>query len=329
MFNKSALLIILSAAFAVALPTGSIPSTLAGVHVLGVSASDVKTPSTNYAGVPSVRNVREEAQPSLQFPQVDAEKEKAPTVPKDTSSVPGVTLPQGETFVTDTLPKVDASTGSVLKNPSIARSSVPAPPLAFSNLKDKDKSSKDDSEKPDASTLKPPSSSASISFYARTQPNNTVPQPSATTPENPDTLVSDVQSTVEGAGKVTVIKGNMPREGHIPGVHMPSVPSTHESTQSSPPQDLSSFATDAATGLKSASSNVKSPSMARRAESCDSEYTLTYCRQVLLDTSVTGKVGLSCSAAKTSDNIYPLCSKRLDVQGLALDCVDAIVNSLA
>ncbi|KAG2126041.1 hypothetical protein DEU56DRAFT_823184 [Suillus clintonianus] len=325
MFNKSALLIILSAAFAVALPTGFIPRTLAGVHVLGVSASDVKTPSTNYVGVPSVRNAREEAQPSLQFPQVDAEKEKAPTVPKDTSSVPGVTLPQGETFVTDTLPKVDASTGSVLKNPSIARSSVPAPPLGFS--KAKGKSSKDDSEKSDASTLKPPSGSASISFYARTEPNNTVPQPRATTPENPD--VSDMQSTVEGAGKVTVIKGNLPRERHIPGVHMPSVPSTHEFTQSSPPQDLSSFATDAATGLKSASSNVKSPSMARRAESCDSGYTLTYCRQVLLDTAVTGKMGLSCSSTKTNDKIYPLCSRRMDVQGLALDCVDATVNSLA
>ncbi|KAG1742432.1 hypothetical protein EDB19DRAFT_1827646 [Suillus lakei] len=295
MFNKSALLIIIGAAFAVALPTGSIPkgpSTLDGVHALGANipgVSDVKTPSTNYVGVAGVhKEIREVAPPSFQLPQADAEKEKAPTVPKVTFSVPAVSLPQRET---DELPEVDAPTASVLKNlaaelPKIPRSAIPALPRKGKN-KSKGKSGEDDSETPDASTLKPPSGSAAITWYARTQPNDTAPQPNdtapqpnITTPEGPD--VSRRQSAVRGAGKVTMSEGNLPRERHIPGVYMPSVPSTPELTQSSPPKDLYSLATHAATGLESASSfNVKSPSLARRAESCDSDYTLTYCREVL------------------------------------------------
>ncbi|KAG1879930.1 hypothetical protein F4604DRAFT_539519 [Suillus subluteus] len=310
MFNKSVLLIIISAAFAVALPTGSItkgPSTLHRIHDLGASISgvlDVKTPSTNHAGIADVHEVREVAHPSFQLPQV--EKEKEPTVPKGTLSAPAV--PQDESLVTDELPEVDASTASVLKNPAdelpkILRSIIPSPPH-----KSIDKSEKDKLETPDASTPKPPSSPASISSYARTQPNNA-------SPKDPD--VSRIQSAVGDAGKIAVT------EAH---------------------KDLNSLATNAAKGLESASSpNVKPPSLARRAESCDSDYTLTYCKKVLqsgdssipkllqtvnVDTSVTGPVGLSCSGAKTADYVYPLCSKKLDVPGLALDCVDVILNTL-
>ncbi|KAG1750631.1 uncharacterized protein EDB91DRAFT_1244208 [Suillus paluster] len=91
------------------------------------------------------------------------------------------------------------------------------------------------------------------------------------------------------------------------------------------------------------SSNVKPPSLARRAESCSSGYTLAYCRRVLKagddfiptllammkeDTSVTGPVGLSCgSAAKTSEYSYPLCYKKMG-NGVALDCQEATINSL-
>ncbi|KAG2127598.1 uncharacterized protein EDB93DRAFT_201816 [Suillus bovinus] len=301
MFNKSTLLIIISAAFAVAVPTGSIPkgpSTLDSVHVLGASASipgisDVKTSSTKYVGI------------------ADVEKEKAPTVPKDTLSVPAVSLPQDESLVTDELPKVDLSTVE-----------LPSPPSQGN-----DKSE----QTPDASTLKPPSGSASIAWYARTLPNNT-------TPKNSDT--SRMQSAVKDVGKVVVIKGNLPRERHIPGVHMRSLPYTPELTQSSPPKESNSFATNAA----KASSPNEPPSLSRRAESCDSGYTLTYCKEVLesdnslipkllqsvnVDTSVTGPVGLSCSDTKTADYVYPLCSKMMDVQGLALDCIEAIASVLA
>ncbi|KAG2034391.1 hypothetical protein BDR03DRAFT_1013444 [Suillus americanus] len=311
MFNKSALLIIICAAFAVALPTGSIPkgpSTLDRVHDLGASISsisDVITPSTNHAGIANiVHEVRESSHPSFQLPQ--AEKEKEPTVPKGTLSVPAV--PQDESLVTDKLPEADASTASVLKNPAdespkIPRSIVPSLPG-----KGIDKLDKDELETPNASTPKPPSSPASISSYARAQPNNA-------TPKDPD--VSRIQSAVGDAGKVAVTEAY---------------------------KDLDSLATNAAKDLESASSpNVKPPSLARRAESCDPDYTLTYCRKVFqsgdslipkllktanVDTSVTGPVGLSCSGAKTADYIYPLCSKKLDVPGLALDCVDAILNAL-
>ncbi|KAG1731839.1 uncharacterized protein EDB91DRAFT_709048 [Suillus paluster] len=87
-------------------------------------------------------------------------------------------------------------------------------------------------------------------------------------------------------------------------------------------------------------SNVKPPSLARRAESCSSNYTLIYCRKVLeadnsfiqtllqsmgVDTSVTGPLGLSCSAAKTTDYINPLCSQTIE-KGLAMNCVEALVT---
>ncbi|KAG2340079.1 hypothetical protein BDR05DRAFT_991719 [Suillus weaverae] len=348
MFNKSALLIIIGAAFAVALPTGSIPkgpSTLDDAHVLGASipsVSDVKTPSTNYVGIADVhKEIREVAHPSFQLSQ--EEKEKVPTISENTLSVPAGSLPRDESLVTDELPEVDASTASVLKNPvnelpKILRSVIPSLPR-----KGKDKSDKDESETPDASTLKPPSGSASIYWYARTQPSNAVPQLNNPTPEDPD--ISRMQSAVGDTGKVAVIKGNLPRERQILGAHLPSVPSTPELTQSSPPKDLDSFAINAAKGLESASSpNVKPPSLAHRAESCDPDYALTYCREVLqsgdsfipkllqtvnVDTSITGPVGLSCSAAKTADYVYPLCSKKMDVQGLALDCVEAILSTLA
>lgn len=347
MFNKSALLIIIGAAFAVALPVDSTskgPSTLDGVHVLGVnipSVSDVNTPSTDQIGIADVqKEIREVAHFSFQLPEV--EEEKAPTVPKDTLSELVASLSRDEPLLTDELPKVDASSASVLGNPAvelpkILRSVMPSLPH-----KSKNKSDKDDVEVPDASTLRPPSGAAAISWnYARAQPNDTVPRPNDPTPEAPD--VSDMQPAVGDARKVAAIKGNLPRERHIPGVYMPAVPSTPELTQSSTPKDLKSFGTNAAKGLESASSsNVKSPSLARRAESCSSDYTLTYCRQVLQSdntfiptllqaihvdsTSVTGPVGLSCSPAKTADYVYPLCSKKMDVAGLALDCVAAILN---
>lgn len=345
MFNKSALLIIIGAAFAVALPVDSTskgPSSLDGVHVLGVSmpsVSDVNTPSIDQMGITDVRKeIREVAHLSFQLPGV--EEEKAPTVPKDALSELVARLPRDEPLLTDELPKVDASSASVLKNPAVElpnvlRSFMPS-------LKGKHKSDKDDSDMPDASTLRPPSGAAAISWnYARAQPNDTVPQPNNPTPEAPE--VFDMQSAVGDVRKVAASKGNLPRERHIPGVYMPSDPSTTTLTESSPPTDLKSFGTNAAKGLESASSpNVKSPSLARRAESCSSDYTLTYCRQVLQSdntfvptllqaihvdsTSVTGPVGLSCSPAKTTDYVYPLCSKKMDVAGLALDCVEAILN---
>jgi hypothetical protein len=350
MFNKSALLIIIGAAFAVALPVGSTskgPSTLDGVHVLGVNiptVSDVNTPSTDQIGIADVhKEIREVANLSFQLPE--AEKEKAPTVPKDTLSELAAGLPRDEPLLTDELPKVDASSASVLKNPAVELPKIVRGVMPSLPHKSKNKSDKDDSEMPDASTLRPPSGAAAISWnYARAQPNNTVPQPNTTTPDGPD--VPQMQSAVGDAGKVAVAKGNLPRERHIPGVHMPSVPSTPELTKSSPPKDLKSFGTNAAKGLESASSsNVKPPSLARRAESCSSDYTLTYCRQVLQSgdsfipmllqainvdsTSVTGQVGLSCSPAKTTDYVYPLCSKRMDVAGLALDCVEALLSVVA
>lgn len=344
MFNKSALLIIIGAAFAVALPVDSTskgPSSLDGVHVLGVSmpsVSDVNTPSIDQMGITDVRKeIREVAHLSFQLPGME---EKAPTVPKDALSELVARLPRDEPLLTDELPKVDASSASVLKNPAVElpnvlRSFMPS-------LKGKHKSDKDDSDMPDASTLRPPSGAAAISWnYARAQPNDTVPQPNNPTPEAPE--VFDMQSAVGDVRKVAASKGNLPRERHIPGVYMPSDPSTTTLTESSPPTDLKSFGTNAAKGLESASSpNVKSPSLARRAESCSSDYTLTYCRQVLQSdntfvptllqaihvdsTSVTGPVGLSCSPAKTTDYVYPLCSKKMDVAGLALDCVEAILN---
>ncbi|KAG1749382.1 hypothetical protein EDD22DRAFT_972820 [Suillus occidentalis] len=347
MFNKSALLIIIGAAFAVALPVDSASkgsSTLDGVRVFGVSIpsiSDVNTPSTDQLGITDVHEeIREVAHLSFHLPEV--EEEKAPTVPKDALSELVARLPRDEPLVTDELPKVDASSASVLKNPdvelpNVLRSFMPSLPR-----KGKNKSDKEDSDMPDASTLRPPSGAAAISWnYARAQPNDTVPQPNNPTPEAPD--VSDMHSAVGDARKVAVVTGNLPRERHIPGVYMPSDPSTTERTQSSPPTDLKSFGTNAAKGLESpSSSNVKSPSLARRAESCSSDYTLTYCRQVLQSdntfipellqtvhvdsTSVTGPVGLSCSPAKTTDYVYPLCSKKMDVVGLALDCVEAIIS---
>jgi hypothetical protein len=322
MFNKSALLIIIGAAFAAALPVDSIsksPSTLDGAHILGVSipsVSDVNTPSTDQIGITDVhKEIREVSHLSFQLPEV--EEEKAPTVPKDTLSELAAGLPRDEPLLTDELPKVDASSASLLKNPAVELPKIRRGVMPSLPQKSKDKSDKHDVEMPDASTLRPPSGAAAISWnYARAQPSNPVPQPNNTTPEEPD--VSDMRSAVGDAGKVAMIKGNLPRERHIPGVNMPSVPSTPELTQSSPPKDLTSFGTNAAKGLEStSSSNVKSPSLARRAESCSSDYTLTYCRQVLQSgdafiptllqainvdsTSVTGQVGLSCSPAKTTD----------------------------
>ncbi|KAG1895290.1 uncharacterized protein F5891DRAFT_1194345 [Suillus fuscotomentosus] len=321
MFNKSTLLIIIGAAFAVAIPTGSIPkgpSTLDNVRVLDNSVSipgvsDVKTPSTNYVGIADVD--KEVSNLSLQLPQV--EKEKAPTVPKDTSSAP---VPLDESLTTDELPKVDAST---IQSPSLPSQG-------------NDKSEKT----PDASTLTPPSGSASIAWYARTLPNNT-------TPQNPD--ASHMQSAVGEVSKVVMIKGNLPRERHIPGVHMLSLPSTPELTQSSPPKESSSPATDAAKAQKRASSpNVKPSSLARRAESCNSDYTLTYCKMVLqsddsrtpkllqylsVDTSATGPVGLSCSDTQTTDYVYPLCTKMMtevtDLGTVALDTVEAVYTAVS
>ncbi|KAG1784638.1 uncharacterized protein HD556DRAFT_208337 [Suillus plorans] len=321
MFNKSTLLIIIGAAFAVAIPTGSIPkgpSTLDNVRVLDNSVSipgvsDVKTPSTNYVGMSDVDT--EVSNLSLQLPQV--EKEKAPTVPKDTSSAP---VPLDESLATDELPKVDASTVQLPSLPSQGN----------------DKSEKT----PDASTLTPPSGSASIAWYARTLPNNT-------TPQNPD--ASRMQSAVGEVSKVVMIKGNLPRERHIPGVHMLSLPSTPELTQSSPPKESSSPATNAAKAQKRASSpNVEPSSLARRAESCNSDYTLTYCEMVLqsddsrtpkllqylsVDTSATGPVGLSCSDTQTTDHVYPLCSKTMtevaDLGTVALDAVEAIYSTVS
>ncbi|KAG2049196.1 hypothetical protein BDR06DRAFT_1012307 [Suillus hirtellus] len=316
MFNKSTLLIIIGAAFAVAIPTGSIPkgpSTLDNVRVLDNSVSipgvsDVKTPSTNYVGIAHVD--KEVSNLSLQLPQ--AEKEKAPTVPKDTRSAP---VPRDESLTTDELPKVDAST---IQSPSLPSQG-------------NDKSEKT----PDASTLTPPSGSASIAWYARTLPNNT-------TPQNPD--ASHMQSAVgevsKEVSKVVMIKGNLPRERHIPGVHMLSSPSTPELTQSSPPKESSSPATSAA--------NVEPSSLARRTESCNSDYTLTYCKMVLqsddsrtpkllqylsLDTSATGPVGLSCSDTQTTDYVYPLCTKMMtevtDLGTVALDTVEAVYTAVS
>lgn len=295
MFNKSTLLIIIGAAFAVAIPTGSIPkgpSTLDNVRVLDNSVSipgisDVKTPSTNYVGIADVD--KEVSNLSLQLPQV--EKEKAPTVPKDTSSAP---VPLDESLTTDELPKVDAST---IQSPSLPSQG-------------NDKSEKT----PDASTLTPPSGSASIAWYARTLPNNT-------TPQNPD--ASHMQSAVgevsKEVGKVVMIK------------------------------ESSSPATNAAKAQKRASSpNVEPSSLARRTESCNSDYTLTYCKMVLqsddsrtpkllqylsLDTSATGPVGLSCSDTQTTDYVYPLCSKMMtevtDLGTVALDTVEAVYTTIS
>lgn len=291
MFNKSTLLIIIGAAFAVAIPTGSIPkgpSTLDNVRVLDNSVSipgvsDVKTPSTNYVGIADVD--KEVSNLSLQLPQV--EKEKAPTVPKDTSSAP---VPLDESLTTDELPKVDAST---IQSPSLPSQG-------------NDKSEKT----PDASTLTPPSGSASIAWYARTLPNNT-------TPQNPD--ASHMQSAVGEVSKVVMIK------------------------------ESSSPATDAAKAQKRASSpNVKPSSLARRAESCNSDYTLTYCKMVLqsddsrtpkllqylsVDTSATGPVGLSCSDTQTTDYVYPLCTKMMtevtDLGTVALDTVEAVYTAVS
>lgn len=291
MFNKSTLLIIIGAAFAVAIPTGSIPkgpSTLDNVRVLDNSVSipgvsDVKTPSTNYVGIADVD--KEVSNLSLQLPQV--EKEKAPTVPKDTSSAP---VHLDESLTTDELPKVDAST---IQSPSLPSQG-------------NDKSEKT----PDASTLTPPSGSASIAWYARTLPNNT-------TPQNPD--ASHMQSAVGEVSKVVMIK------------------------------ESSSPATDAAKAQKRASSpNVKPSSLARRAESCNSDYTLTYCKMVLqsddsrtpkllqylsVDTSATGPVGLSCSDTQTTDYVYPLCTKMMtevtDLGTVALDTVEAVYTAVS
>jgi len=291
MFNKSTLLIIIGAAFAVAIPTGSIPkgpSTLDNVRVLDNSVSipgvsDVKTPSTNYVGIADVD--KEVSNLSLQLPQV--EKEKAPTVPKDTSSAP---VPLDESLTTDELPKVDAST---IQSPSLPSQG-------------NDKSEKT----PDASTLTPPSGSASIAWYARTLPNNT-------TPKNPD--ASHMQSAVGEVSKVVMIK------------------------------ESSSPATNAAKAQKRASSpNVEPSSLARRAESCNSDYTLTYCKMVLqsddsrtpkllqylsVDTSATGPVGLSCSDTQTTDYVYPLCTKMMtevtDLGTVALDTVEAVYTAVS
>lgn len=291
MFNKSTLLIIIGAAFAVAIPTGSIPkgpSTLDNVRVLDNSVSipgisDVKTPSTNYVGIADVD--KEVSNLSLQLPQVD--KEKAPTVPKDTSSAP---VPLDESLATDELPKVDASTVQLPSLPSQGN----------------DKSEKT----PDASTLTPPSGSASIAWYARTLPNNT-------TPQNPD--ASRMQSAVGEVSKVVMIK------------------------------ESSSPATNAAKGQKRASSpNVEPSSLARRAESCNSDYTLTYCKMVLqsddsrtpkllqylsVDTSATGPVGLSCSDTQTTEYVYPLCTKMMtemtDLGTVALDTVEAVYTDVS
>ncbi|KAG1719495.1 uncharacterized protein EDB91DRAFT_1257606 [Suillus paluster] len=304
MFKKSALLILVTAAFAVALPT---PALLGGVGNTGnsnIGSGDIPIPSDLIGGVANTGDSNI-GSGNIPIPS-DLIGGVANTGDSNIGSgdipIPSGLIRGGANAGNNNNGGGDIIDGSNDYSTPAVRSTIPVAPQGFSQAEGKVKT-------PNTFTPKLPSGVKSFPRTPRAQPKSPVPRHA-----DP----SQMQSRVEGVVKALGANGLKLRSSAT-SVVIPTDPEN------------------------ASSSNVKPPSLARRAESCSSDYTLAYCRRVLKagddfiptllammkeDTSVTGPVGLSCgSAAKTSEYSYPLCYKKMG-NGVALDCQEATINSL-